>query len=342
MNPIAKRVYVPRLKLVGVFFLTVAVIIICTKLAVWGKRVMDETKLTPVTVARLLFDSGVTLQATGGRTNIILLGIGGGSHQGADLTDTMILLSIASENRTFAFLSLPRDIWSETLQDKINSAYHYGEEKKKGGGLVLAKTIVEDVSGLPIHYAVVVDFSGFTKVIDLVGGVEVDVAQSFIDPQFPIAGRENDECGGDPTFACRYEPLHFEKGREHMDGELALKYVRSRHAEGEEGSDFARSRRQQEVLLALKEKFTSPFSWISPTRVWPLLGAIDEATDTNMKIGEVLTVGKLFTKIPGSAIKKISIEDLLYSPPIAWYGRYVLIPKEDFSSIHTYLRGQLE
>ena len=133
------------------FFLCVAGINIGTKRVVWGKRVMDETKLTPGTVIRLLFDSGAPLQATGGRTNILLLGIAVGSHPGSDLTDTMMILSFAPENRTLAFISLPRDIWSETLQDKINSAYHYGEEKKKGGGLVLAKTIVEDVSGLPIH-----------------------------------------------------------------------------------------------------------------------------------------------------------------------------------------------
>ena len=177
--------------------------------------------------------------------------------------------------------------------------------------------------------------------IDLVGGVDVAVAESFTDPQFPVAGRENDECGGDPKLLCRYEALHFEKGREHMDGELALKYVRSRHAQGEEGSDFARSRRQQEVLLALKEKFMSPFSWISPFRVGSLLRAVDEATDTDMKIGEALTIGKMLVKTPGGAIKKISIEDLFFSPPTSWYGRYVLIPKEDFPALHTFLRSQL-
>ena len=154
-------------------------------------------------------------------------------------------------------ISVPRDIWSDSLKDKVNSAYHYGEEKKKGGGLTLSKAIVSDVVGLPIQYALVLDFSGFEKVINLVDGVEVNVPKSFTDPDYPIPGKENDECNNDPEYRCRYEALHFDAGVQVMDGARALKYVRSRHAEGDEGSDFARGKRQQEVILALKTKLMS-------------------------------------------------------------------------------------
>lgn len=342
MQPKMKRIYLPKAKaIVGLVALAV-VVLVAVKMVVSWRSFVQGTALSAGTVIRLLADTGAPLKSTEGRTNLLILGIAGGTHAGADLTDTMIILSIAPEQKKVALLSLPRDIWSDTLKDKINSAYHYGEEKKKGGGLVLAKAIIEDVSGLPIHYGVVIDFSGFTKVIDLVGGVTVTVPEAFTDPEFPIAGREEDPCGEDTTFACRYEALHFDAGSQLMNGQRALKYVRTRHAQGDEGTDFARSRRQQEVLVALKEKLVSPLLWILPSRSFSLLRAMDEATDTDMKIGELLTVGKIMTRVPTQTIQKISIEEELFAPPLNWYGRYVLLPKEDFPTLHTFIRSKLE
>ncbi|MEK7587323.1 MAG: LCP family protein [Patescibacteria group bacterium] len=316
--------------LIVVFIVLVAV----AKVIVLGQAFMRVTGLTPVTVVKLLFNGGTQLRELEGLTNILLLGIGGGTHEGSDLTDTMIVLSILPLQHTMAMISLPRDLWSDTLRDKINSAYHYG-------GFVLAKSTVEDVIGMPIHYAFLVDFSGFQKIIDLVGGVYVNVTTAFTDSEFPVAGRENDLCGGDPTLACRYEAIHFEKGEQLMNGNRALQYVRSRHAEGNEGSDFARSKRQQDVLVALKAKLTDPRVWLSP-RLPVLVRALDDATDTDLNISELATVGKLTVQVPGGSIKKISFEDFLITPPSWQYdGKYVLVPKEDGSSIQQFIKAQL-
>ena len=316
--------------LIVVFIVLVAV----AKVIVLGQAFMRVTGLTPVTVVKLLFNGGTQLRELEGRTNILLLGIGGGTHEGSDLTDTMIVLSFLPLQHTLAMISLPRDLWSDTLRDKINSAYHYG-------GFVLAKSTVEDVIGMPIHYAFLVDFSGFQKIIDLVGGVYVNVTTAFTDSEFPVAGRENDLCGGDPTLACRYEAIHFEKGEQLMNGNRALQYVRSRHAEGNEGSDFARSKRQQDVLVALKAKLTDPRVWLSP-RLPVLVRALDDATDTDLNISELATVGKLTVQVPGGSIKKISFEDFLITPPSWQYdGKYVLVPKEDGSSIQQFIKAQL-
>lgn len=323
-----RRVYLPKVKLVFSVFFFIVVVVALVKTWTWSaKFVRDTGLLTP-------------LKYHDGRMNVLLLGIGGGTHTGADLTDTMMVLSVKSSS--LSLLSLPRDIWSDTLKDKINSAYHYGEEKKKGGGLTLAKAIVEDVVGISIHYSLVIDFSGFTKVIDLVGGVTLTVPHAFTDSQFPIEGKEDDVCNGDPTLACRYEVVRFESGTQTMDGKRALTYVRSRQAEGEEGSDFARSRRQQEVFVALKEKLMKPAVWVSSTRTRMLLRALEEATDTDMNIGEFFTVGKAIAIIDQQEIRRISLDDLLYAPPSIWYGRYVLIPKESFEAIHEFVENQLQ
>ena len=345
MQPKLKRVYLPKIRTVVVLGVFAALVVLVTKAALWSMRIMAETGLTPITVARLAMDTGTPLKSTDNRTNLLVLGIGGGTHPGADLTDTMLVVSLDLGRRTMAMISIPRDIWSDTLQDKINSAYHYGEEKsreagKTGGGLVLSKAIVEEVIGMPIHYSLVIDFSGFRDMIDLVGGVDVDVATAFTDPEFPVAGKEDDDCQGDPKFRCRYQALHFDAGRQLMDGERALMYARSRHAEGEEGSDFARSRRQQDVLVALKGKLSHPSSWLPPTRTIQLLSVLDRATDTDMNIGEFLTIGKAIAKTKESAT--ISVVDELVSPPVWLYGRYMLVPAESYESLHGYIKEKLQ
>lgn len=336
-----RRLYMSKAKIAIVLFVFFLILLVVVKGFTLVRSFMSTSGITPVTLVKLVFDSGADLKPIDGRVNILLLGIGGGTHEGPDLTDTIMVLSFQPQHQTLAMISVPRDIWSDTLKDKVNSAYHYGEEKKKGGGLVLSKAILSDMIGLPIQYSLVLDFDGFKKVIDLVGGVDVTVQKAFTDYEYPIPGKENDTCNGDPEFKCRYETLHFDAGLQTMDGERALKYVRSRHAEGEEGSDFARGRRQQEVILALKNKLLSKDIYLKSGEIEKLYRAFDNATDTDMNMGELMTVGKLFLKTPKDKTTRISIDDQLYTPPTNWYGRFVLLPKDSFDALHTYIKSQL-
>ncbi len=323
---------------VFIFFLFLA-----AKTVIWTTRFILQTGITPALIGRLAFDDGAVLQSSDNRTNILILGIGGGNHEGVDLTDTMIVLSLDNMKKTVALISIPRDIWSDTLKDKINSAYHYGELKKKGSGLLLAQVITEDVIGIPIHYAVVVDFSGFTKVIDAVGGIDVTVPVSFTDTQYPIPGMEHSSCPGDPTNACVYETVHFDAGLQHMDGDRALIYARSRHAEGAEGSDFARSRRQQIILVALKDRLMHPSSWITFSRLRALPKLLDDATNSDLNIAEALTVGKRFASVSQDQIRKIAFDQLLDNPPAYLYNNlYVLVPHTSWDDIHAYIKQQLD
>ncbi len=342
MQPKVKRLVIPRLTKVAFFVALFFLILGVTKVVLWGQSFMNATGLTPMTVIKLLVNTGVDLELSDGRTNMLLLGIGGGDHPGADLTDTILVVSLDTHKKTMAMISVPRDLWSDTLKDKVNSSYHYGEEKKKGGGLTLAKVVVEDMVGLPIHYILLIDFSGFERIIDIVGGIDVIVPNAFTDLEFPIAGKEEDLCDGDPQFRCRYETVTFTQGSHHMDGERALTYVRSRHAEGDEGSDFARGRRQQEVLTALLLKLKNPWTWFASSRITALFRAFDEATTTDMRIGELATIGKIMMRSGEREPKRISFVDFLMEPPIWMYGRYTLVPKESFDAIHEYIKTSLE
>ncbi|TSC53284.1 MAG: cell envelope-related transcriptional attenuator [Microgenomates group bacterium LiPW_16] len=282
------------------------------------------------------------LKQTFGLTNVLLLGVSGGTHEGADLTDTMIFLGFNQKSGRTVLISLPRDLWSPTLLAKINSAYHYGEGKKPGGGLILAKSIVEEIVGLPIHYAVKIDFTGFVKLIDLLGGVEIEIERTFDDYKFPIEGKENDPCGGDPEYKCRYQHVRFDAGKQLLNGEKALQYVRSRNAQGEEGTDFARSRRQQKLILALKNRIFSSRILLKPRIALQFVKVLPEVIETDIGEKELPYFARIALRIKSEKINTLVLDPFLINPPVWQYGQWVLVPRtEDFTEIQEYIKGQI-
>lgn len=267
------------------------------------------------------------IRQTNDRTSILILGARG-SGEAADLTDTMMVVSYGWDTASVALISVPRDIWSESLQDKVNSAYHYGEEMKAGGGPVLAKATVEEVIGMPIHYTVSLDFAGFVRIVDALGGIDVNISQPFRDEYYPVDGRENDVCGGDPAFRCRYATVEFSAGLQRFSGDQALSYVRSRHASGAAGSDFARMARQQEIIDAIKRKMHHLITGVDGIRMIPtVFQAIRRSLETDLNVEQVLLLARFHLIHPNTAPHRIPLEDLVTEAPISTYGRYVLVPK---------------
>ena len=261
------------------------------------------------------------LRATSGRTNFLILGMGGASHEAADLTDTIMFVSLNPLTRDTVLLSIPRDLWVASLRAKINTAYHYG-------GLTAAKTAVTAILGQPIHYAVTLDFTGFTQAIDLVGGINITVPQTFDDFQYPIPGKET------ALPADRYEHLHFDAGRQHLDGATALKYVRSRNAEGEQGTDFARSRRQQQVISAFKDKLFSAQTLLNPTRLLELKRTLSASLIHDLSDAEILALAKLAIGFSSTHLRSGVLDtesELLIHPPVSarYDSQWVLIPRDD-------------
>ncbi len=276
-----------------------------------------------------------------GATNILILGKGGAGHDAPELTDTIMVASVSYTNPSVTLLSLPRDIWMEDLRAKLNSAYYWGNQKQEGGGIILAKASVEEVAGKPVHYGLVIDLNGFEEIVDVLGGVEVDVERSFVDEKFPIAGRENDECGGDPEYRCRYETVKFEKGFQIMDGERALKFVRSRNSEDEiEGTDLARAARQQKVITALKNKVFSPAVLIHPKKALAVWQSVKNSVETDLTRDELVILARQFLRARNNVSSYVLPEDLLVVPPksLKYDNLYVFIPRaQDFSEIHTWV-----
>lgn len=283
------------------------------------------------------------LVSTANRTNILLLGVGGPGHDAPELTDTIMLLSYHHPSGQISLLSIPRDLWLPSLKTKINSAYLVGNSKQAGGGLLLAKSAVSEVTGFPVHYVLVANFSTFKSAIDLIGGIDIVVPRSFEDKMFPVSGRENDECNGDPTYACRYTTVSFTEGLTHMDGATALSYIRSRHSINvEDGTDFARNMRQKDVLTASVSKLKSPALLKHPGVYLQLSKLIQANIETDINQGYYVSLIKLAWKARDSSVQNYSLTepDHLYHPPISekYNNQWVLLPKnDDPTSITTFV-----
>lgn len=276
------------------------------------------------------------VSSSSGKVNILVMGKSGGVNAGPDLTDTMILVSISLGNSGIKMVSIPRDMWIPEIAQKINSAYYWGktgssyiDAKASGGGIGLAKKITQDVVGQPIQYGIVIDFTAFKDIVDALGGIEVNVENGFTDKLYPIASRENDTCGGDPTFTCRYQTVTFSPGFQKMDGATALIFVRSRHAEGIEGTDIAREARQQKVIDAIKAKITQPKTFLSPRVVAAILNIAKKYIETDMDLPTAGTIARFVLNGKNDIAQFLIPDSLLINPPVSkvYDKLYVFIPK---------------
>ncbi|MBD3248003.1 hypothetical protein GF382_01780, partial [Candidatus Falkowbacteria bacterium] len=269
------------------------------------------------------------------RINILLLGMGGKKHQGGYLTDTIMLASLKVSEKKVSLLSIPRDLsipvesgnWT-----KINNINAFAEFKEEDSGGIAISQALSDLLEIPIDYYVRVDFQGFVNIVDELGGLEVEVENTLSDPSYPIMGQEDN-----PDYEARFEHLYVEKGIQEMDGELALKFARSRHAAGIEGSDFARAKRQQKIITAAKEKLLSTNYLLKPQILTGIIGELKEHLSTNLKIWEMIKIWKDFKDVEKESISTKVLDNsangLLYNT-INEQGAYVLLPKNgDFEEI---------
>jgi LCP family protein required for cell wall assembly len=260
------------------------------------------------------------------RINILLLGMGGEGHDGAYLTDTMIIASFQPETKQVALISIPRDLTTPVSGwRKINSVNAYAEQKIPGSGGEVTAQAISELLQIPINYYVRADFNGFVNIIDELGGIEVNVENTLDDYSYPIEGQEDN-----PNYYARFEHLHFDKGLQTMNGAMALKYTRSRHAAGSEGSDFARARRQQLVLEAIKDKLFSSKTLLNPVMVTKLVNEFSKNISTNINAWEILRLWDLFKNVDQTQI----ISKVLSDAPDGFLisgvgedGAYILTPR---------------
>lgn len=340
--------------------LIIAAVILVIFLFLFGRVIKNGAAF----LYEYFFDTKIELKKERGATNVLLLGVGGARHEGPDLSDTIIFANINPEKNIVNLISIPRDLWVPDIKSKINAGFAFGEEKG-GKGIVLSKAVVEKVLGQPVDYTLVGDFQGFEKAVDLLGGLDVEVKRTFDDYEYPIEGKETDPCDNKEedladlatassqldAFPCRYKHIHFDKGVKKMNGLEALTYVRSRHALGPEGSDFARSQRQQQVILAFKNKVFSLGTIFNPIKILGMYNIISDNIHTDIKTSEFDDFAKLVQDMKSAKIRSFVIdfgdlsegrEGLLTTPTSleAFGNQWVLIPRTgdgNFDEIRKYV-----
>ncbi len=249
----------------------------------------------------------------GERINVLLMGIDKRpGEQGPFRTDTMIVATFDPKTKTGGMLSIPRDLYVPIPypgigSDRINTANFYGDlNKYPGGGPGLAKKTVEYNLGIPIHYYVWIDFQGFKKIVDTLGGIDIDVAK-------PI----HDDCYPTDDYGCMV--LDIPAGHLHMNGDLALKYARTRH----QSSDIDRSKRQMQVILACREKALK-LNMVS--QIPTLWAQFRDTVHTDLTLDQLMALAPYATGIRSDNIKSRSIDTSMTVEIILNNGADVLWP----------------
>lgn len=266
------------------------------------------------------------------RVNLLLLGVDERPQEnGMARTDTMMVLTLDPTTLQAGVLSIPRDLWVPIPgynQGRINTAHRLGElYNYPGGGPALARETVEYNLGIPIQYYVRLNFQGFVDLIDLIGGIDVYVAEPINDPLYP-----------DNNYG--YDPLYIPAGQQHFDGAMALKYARTRH----DSNDFERARRQQQVLLAVLERVSSLnlLPQLAP-RLGELYTLMDQSVSTDLTLDEVLALAGLAIKVDRTQIRFAVIDSTCTENYITPEGAQVLIPLRDrIREVRDYVFGGAE
>ncbi len=217
-----------------------------------------------------------------------------------NLTDSIQIVIVNQERQKITLLSLPRDLYVEGR--KINEYY-------KLYGIDVLKDKIQEITGLKLNKYAVIDFSTFYQIIDLIGGIEINVSKTLKDTSYPTNN------GGIKTIT-------FEKGIQKLNSIEALEYARSRNS----SSDFDRSKRQQEIMIGMKQKFET-LDFINNLNIYiSTLQIVTNQIDTNINLFEGLDKYKKYKNFAISAGNILSNENYLYSSK-SITGQYILLPK---------------
>jgi LCP family protein required for cell wall assembly len=194
---------------------------------------------------------------------------------------------------------------------RINSAYALGEQN--GQGAALLKQTVGAALDVRVDHVVRLEFNAVVTLIDAIGGVDIDVPSEINDPLYPDS-------------AYGYAPLYIPAGRLHMDGALALKYMRTRHS----SNDFARAARQQQVLTAARQKIIQPGVWPGFVKSLPnLIAQLQTAVATDLDLGDLLDLAQQARDVPDGALRTAVLDGRYVVDYVTPEGAQVLLPLKD-------------
>ncbi len=303
----------------------------------------------------------------GEKISVLVMGYGGGNHDGGYLTDTIMQIVFDPEKKAVSMINIPRDTWVNVpinglkngFWGKANSAFAYIMNLSTSQGIssryrfnpeipnsqidaaaLITRDVVENITGVPVDYWAAVSFDGFRDFIDAIGGIYVNVETPFDDYEYP----RNDDPNIDPGVMH----IHFDAGQQLMKGEKAIQYSRSRHSL-QDGSDFGRSKRQMNVVAAVKEQVAKPDILL---KTFPIMSALQGKVRTSLSFDQTLTLANYFRSSEGSSL----MSNLIFAPFVLSNanflnsdttsdGAFILVPKEgegNYKAIQEWIRNGLK
>lgn len=249
--------------------------------------------------------------------NILLLGLDYRPQEQDSRADTMIIVHIDPIAKSASMVSIPRDMWVKVPghgEERINASYQDGEDDTTtpGGGPGLAMATVEYNFGVKIHYFAQVDFAGFERIVDTMGGITVDVPKPLVDNEYPMSSY-----AGKANYGTTR--IYIPAGLQRMDGRTALQYARSRHAD----SDLGRNSRQQQVLMAIRHQGLS-LDMISHMN--DVLSQLQGAVKTDLTLWQVGSLAQLARDIKSDSISTLLIDNSMLTETVMPSGADVLVP----------------
>jgi LCP family protein required for cell wall assembly len=245
------------------------------------------------------------------RMNILVLGLDRRAAEKTFVsrTDTMILATVDPSQPYVGMLSIPRDLYltlPNGVEGRINTAHFFAEAEAPGTGPAAAMQTVRSNFGVTVNRFVRLDFAGFVKIVDAMGGITIDVPAPVSDNAYPT------EDGGTQFIS-------FEAGPQHMDGQRALIYARTRHS----SSDFARANRQQLVIQACFNRLLQPGAWV---RLPLILAAVNASIDTDVTPLDLLRLAPTLLRVGPAGLDRRVIEGNMVQPNTTPGGGSVQLP----------------
>lgn len=330
--------------------ITLAIVLLVVGGWVGGKFAYNAHKLFGGNIFGVLKPTKLRGESDG-RVNILLAGNSAddAGHQGGQLTDSIMLVSIDTRHNKAFMLSIPRDLWVDlgSSHQKINDAYVVGENNDfssagyPSGGMGKLEKVVSENFGLPIHYYALINYNAFKQAVDAVGGIDITVKST--DPRGLY----------DPNidYTTKGPLVKLSNGQHHLSGQQALNLARARgdsyYSYGFAGSDFDRTEHQRQMLVALKSKAVSAGVLSNPAKLSSLSDAIGNNVKTDFNTGEVRRLYDLFKQIDNRNIQSLSLNKVNGKSLLASYrspqGQSALIPAagvDDFSDIQAFINRQ--
>lgn len=321
-----------RVVVLGIVVLAVVLLSMsAVRIYAFGKAISTQSPLSTQTG----YVSGA------GRVNLLVLGYGGAGHDGANLTDSLMVISMTPGSAATTLISVPRDLWVQVPPGsgqyaKINAAYQDGinngfgglQPGREAGGAEAARK-VGDVLGIDVPYWLTIDFHGFRELVDALGGVDITVPTAFT-ARYP----RNDNPAIDPGW----KTIHFNTGTQHMNGEQAIEYARARYvlAPLSEGTDFARSARQQILIRAILSRARQPSAWPGITGA---TDALQRSLYTNLSLADLALFAQ---KMDLSHAQRVGLQDVLVDSQ-SGDGQAILLPAHgDWNAIKSYIASHLK